>query len=59
VKTYEVVIETTVTKTITVNADDKDKAEEKAHEQFNKHIVGDIRDEYYGLDTLSIEEIES
>lgn len=63
-KTYEVVIETTVTKTITVNADDKDKAEEKAHEQFNVFngwalSLVTSSDEYYGLDTLSIEEIES
>jgi hypothetical protein len=54
-KTYEVVISTTVSKKIIVVADDKDKAEEEAHEQFNVEMC----DEYYGLDTLSIKEIES
>jgi len=54
-KTYEVLIAATVLKTITVNADDEDKANEEAHEQFSVPMW----DKYYGLDTLRIEEVKS
>lgn len=55
-KTYEIVIEAIITKTITVNAKDEDKANEEAHEQFHNY-KGYKVNETYGLDTLRIEEI--
>ena len=55
-KTYEIMIQAIITKTITVNAEDEDKANEEAHEQFHNY-EGYKVNETYGLDTLRIEEI--
>lgn len=57
-KTYEIMIRAIITKTITVNAEDEDKANEEAHEQFHNY-KGYKVNETYGLDTLRIEEIET
>ena len=55
--TYEVVIRATVTKAITVNAADKDKAEEEAHEQFDIMYQANHH-ENYQQEMLSVEELE-
>ena len=53
-KMYEVTIRATVTKTFSVKAKDKPRAEEAAHEQFS--VLNDGVDEHYDQQTLSIEE---
>ena len=56
-KTYEVVIQATVTKAIIVNAKDKDAAKEEAYEHFNiTHEIDPL--ENYREEMLSIEELE-
>ncbi|MGB1919805.1 MAG: hypothetical protein ACPHRC_09670 [Candidatus Puniceispirillales bacterium] len=54
-KTYEVVIEAIVTKTIRVNAIDEDAAYDLAHEMFTVMSNGDK--EYYEQNTLDIYEV--
>ena len=54
-KTYEIVIRSIITKTIEIEAESLDLAEEQAHQQF----MDQQGDEHYEQDTLSIEEIET
>ena len=54
-KTYDVVIEAVVTKTIRVNAIDEDEAYDLAHEMFTVTKNGDA--EYYEQSTMDIYEV--
>jgi hypothetical protein len=54
-KTYDVVIEAVVTKTIRVNAIDSDAAYDLAHEMFTVMKTG--HDEHYDQNTLDIYEV--
>lgn len=54
-KTYDVTIRATVTKTIRVEAEDKTEATIQAHEQFTTGCDGD---ENYEQNTLDIEEVK-
>ena len=54
-KTYDVVIEAVVTKTIRVNAIDEDAAYDLAHEMFTVMSNGDA--ERYDQNTLDIYEV--
>jgi len=54
-KTYDVQIEAIVTKTIRVNAIDKDAARELAHEIFT--VANDDHEERYEENTLNIFEV--
>ena len=54
-KTYEIIIRSIITRTIEIEAESMDLAEEQAHQQFWSQQT----DEHYEQDTLSIEEIES
>lgn len=56
-KTYAVVVRATITKTILVDAENKDAAVEIAHGDFTTEC--DEYDENYVEETLSVEEIES
>lgn len=56
-KTYEVTIEATITKTYTVQAENSDEAYETAHEIFS--VLTDDAKEYYDQQTLNIQEINS
>ena len=51
-KTYNITIRASITKTITIEADSEEKAEELAHEQFS--VLHDGRDENYQQDTIDI-----
>ena len=55
-QTYEVVIKATVTKTITVEADTEDAAENLAHELFSAEYVSGSN-EGYEEDTISVVEV--
>ena len=52
-KTYDVVIEATVTKTIRVNAIDEDAAYDLAHEMFT--VANDGNAEHYEQNTMDID----
>lgn len=54
-KTYEVTIRATVTKTLTVEADSADEAVDQAHAEFT--TVCDGGDEDYSEDILNVTEI--
>ena len=54
-KTYDVVIEATVTKTIRVNAIDEDAAYDLAHEMFT--VANDGNVEHYDQSTMDIYEV--
>jgi hypothetical protein len=56
-KTYRVTIRATVTKTVTVEAENEDDAYVAAHEDFS--VLCDGEDERYEEETLSIEEDET
>ena len=53
-KTYDVTIQATVTKTIRVKADNQEAAYCEAHEQFTTECDGD---EYYEEQTLHVDEV--
>ena len=55
-KTYDITIRATVTKTIRVEAKDKVEASIQAHEQFSTECDGQ---EDYEQNTLDIEEVKS
>jgi len=52
-KVYKVTIRATVTKTLSIKAENSNSAEETAHEQFSVLNNGD--DENYDQDTLDVE----
>jgi len=54
-KTYDVIIRASITKTITVTADNEEDAYEAAHDCFT--TVCDGSPEHYEQDTLSINEV--
>ena len=54
-KTYDVKIQATIRKTITVEAEDEDSADEQAQEMFSPLHDGKVP-ERYEQETLSIEE---
>lgn len=54
-KTYDVTIRCTITKTIQVEAKDQSDAQSMAHERFSINV--DKYDEDYEQDTLSIKEV--
>jgi hypothetical protein len=58
-KTYRVTIRATVTKTVTVEAENEDDATDAAHEDFSVLCGGEDEDERYEEETLSIEEDET
>jgi hypothetical protein len=53
-KTYDITIQAIITKTIRVEAEDKDSAYCEAHEQFSTECDGD---EYYEEETLNVKEV--
>ena len=55
-KTYAITIRATVTKTITVEADNEDDAMEQAHELFS--VLCDDIDEDYNEEVIDFEEIK-
>ena len=55
-KTYEVTIRATVTKTLKVEAEDKDAAYIAAHEEFSVLNTGE--DERYEEETLEVKEVK-
>jgi len=60
-KAYKVTIRATVTKTVTVEAENEDDASDAAHEDFRAGLLDhgvlcDGEDEQYEEETLSIEE---
>ena len=55
-KTYEVTIRATITKTYKVEAKNANKAVEEAHEIFS--VLNDDTDENYEQDLLSVEELK-
>ena len=56
-KTYEVTIRATVTKTLTVEAENEDAAYVAAHEEFSVLNTGD--DENYTEETLEVKEVRA
>ncbi len=54
-KTYAVTIKASVTKTISVEADNEKDAVEQAHQEFS--ILNDANPEHYEQDTVNVEEI--
>lgn len=54
-KTYDVTIQATVTKTIRVEAEDSNEATMLAHEEFNVHSGEE--EEHYDEQTLEINEV--
>jgi hypothetical protein len=56
-KTYEVTIRATVTKTLKVEAKDEDAAYIAAHEEFSVLNTGD--DEDYEQETLEVKEVRA
>ena len=56
-KTYEIMIQAVITKTIEIEAESLDLAEEQAHQQFS--VLNENTDEHYEQNTLSIEEIKT
>lgn len=54
-KTYDVTIQATVTKTIRVEADNEDDAFLEAQEEFDVFVDGGV--ERYEEETLSVEEV--
>lgn len=54
-KTYDVTIQATVTKTIRVEAEDSNEATIQAHEEFNVH--SGEGDEHYDEQTIEIKEV--
>jgi len=51
-KSYDVVVRTTITKTLTIKASSEEKAEELAHESFS--VLNDGKDENYDQETLGV-----
>jgi hypothetical protein len=54
-KTYDVTIQATVTKTIRVEAEDSNEATIRAHEEFN--VYSGEAEEHYDEQTLEISEV--
>jgi hypothetical protein len=54
-KTYDVTIQATVTKTIRVEAEDSNEATIQAHEQFNVH--SEEGNEHYDEQTIELNEV--
>lgn len=54
-KTYQITIRATITKTMEVEAEDREQAEIEAHESFS--VLNDDNDESYEQDTLEITEV--
>jgi hypothetical protein len=56
-KTYEIIIRAIITKTIEIEAESLDLAEEQAHQQFS--VLNENTDEHYKQNTLNIKEIKT
>lgn len=54
-ETYEVTIQATITKTITLKASTEDEATEQAHESFS--VLNDEYHEHYDEQTLSVKQV--